>query len=231
MAHAKIIAVGNQKGGCGKTTLTMQLAGAFGRRLEVAVVDADTQATATRWASSAPEGKTFPALITNLADTKGMIHREIEKLLPKYDLVLVDCPPAIESPATQSVFLVADLVVLPVIPSPPDLWAAIGIRDLVESVMPRNQELVARLVAVMVQTTRLSKEALKLIEDFRIPLFDHHIGMRTAYRQSAAYGTTVHELRDRKAIEEVEALAAEIAKSLGIPYKKFIPKIPNTKKH
>lgn len=221
---AKIVAVGNQKGGCGKTTVTMQLAGAFSRQVRVLVVDADPQGTATRWASRAPEGKDFPATISGLAAAGAKIHREIQKVLADYDLVIVDCPPAVESPITQSVFLVADLGLLPVIPSPPDLWAAVGIRTLVEQIQPLNESLKVRLVANMVQTTTLSKEVVELFQDFRIPLLPTHVGHRTAYRMSATCGTSVHTLKDPKAIEEVERLASEVAALLDIRYKRYIPR-------
>ena len=77
--RAKIIAAVNQKGGSGKTTLSMQLAGALARRgHEVLIVDADPQGTATRWAASAEDEKPFPATVAGLAAAAGKVHHEEE---------------------------------------------------------------------------------------------------------------------------------------------------------
>lgn len=210
---AKIIAVANQKGGCGKTTIAMQLAGTYAMGgHKVLVVDADPQGTATRWAASAPDEKAFPARLAGLSAAGGKVHREVQKLAPDYDLLIVDCPPAVESPVPQSALMVADLVLVPIIPSPPDIWAAVGIRELVQRIGDVNEGLKARLVTNMCQpATTLAKESMDLLKDFGIPLAESFLCLRTAYRQSAVFGTTVHEMKDPKSIAEVEALAAEVA--------------------
>src|SRR5712692_1013046 len=87
---AKIIAVVNQKGGVGKTTLVMQLAGALTRRgRTVLVVDADPQGTATRWAVAAPEGLPFPAAVVGLSAAGSKVHREVAKFTDAYDIILI----------------------------------------------------------------------------------------------------------------------------------------------
>lgn len=214
---AKIIAVANQKGGCGKTTITMQLAGTYAAAgHKVLVVDADPQGTATRWAASAPDDKAFPARLAGLSAAGGKVHREVQKLAPDYDLLIIDCPPAVDSPVPQSALMVADLVLVPVIPSPPDIWAAVGIRELVQRISDVNEGLKARLVANMCQpATTLTKESLDLLKDFGIPLAESFLCLRTAYRQSAVFGTTVHGMKDPKSVAEVEMLAAEVAKIVG----------------
>src|SRR5260363_310118 len=84
----------NQKGGCGKTTISMQLAGALGKDdCRVLVVDADPQGTATRWAANAEDDKPFPAAISGLGAAGGKVHREIKKYVGEYDYILIDCPP------------------------------------------------------------------------------------------------------------------------------------------
>src|SRR4051795_3748832 len=139
---AKIISVVNQKGGSGKTTLSMQLAGALARRgHDVLIVDADPQGTATRWAASAEDEKPFPATVAGLAAAAGKVHREVKKYISRYDYIIIDCPPAVDSLAPQSALLIADLAVVPVIPSPPDLWASVGITKLIENARTVNEEL------------------------------------------------------------------------------------------
>src|SRR5512143_2997933 len=211
---ARIFSTVNQKGGCGKTTLTMQLAGTLGRSgYRVLIVDADPQGTATRWAASASDEQPFPARVAGLAAAGGKVHREVKKYLNDYDYILLDCPPAVDSPVPQSALLIADLALIPIIPSPADLWAAAGTRTLVERALDLNPSLQARLVVNMLQPNiSLSQESLEVLEEFGIPLIQSKLHLRTAYRQAAVFGGTVHDLgrEAAKAIQEVDALAQEI---------------------
>src|ERR1051326_241416 len=137
---ARIIAVTNQKGGSGKTTLSMQLAGTLARRgRKVMVVDADPQGTATRWAASAEDDKPFPASVVGLSAASAKVHREVKKFVDDYRYIIIDCPPAADSPVPQSALLVADLALVPVIPSPLDMWAAVGIREVISNVGDRHE--------------------------------------------------------------------------------------------
>ncbi|MCC2625621.1 MAG: cobyrinic acid a,c-diamide synthase [Burkholderiales bacterium] len=218
---AKIIVVTNQKGGCGKTTLTMNLAGVLGSKKKTLIIDGDSQGSATRWASSASDNKPFPTAIMGLANTGDKVHREIKKYAADYDYIFVDCPPAIDNNFTASALLVADLALVPVIPSPTDLWAAIGIQKVISNVMDLNENLQARLVANMCQNnTSISKEALTLIEEFEFPKVTTDIYQRTAYRQAAAFGGTVADLDNIKAHDEINQLISEILKLLNKRTKK-----------
>ena len=210
---AKIITIANQKGGCGKTTLTMQLAGTLGKRGQsVLVIDADPQGTAVRWAASAPDEQPFPARVVSLSAAGGKVHREAKKFIADYAYLLIDCPPAIDSPVPQSALLISDLALVPIIPSPADLWAATGIQKLIDLVMPVNEELQTRLVANMVQATSLSRDALEAMEGFGIPQLRASLGLRTAYRQSAVLGGVVQDQpkEAKVAIKEIDALLDEV---------------------
>ncbi len=82
---AKVVTVFNQKGGCGKTTIAMSLAGSFGLRgYSSLVVDMDPQGTASRWASAAPEERPFPASVISLAPMEGKMHREVKNHIDKF---------------------------------------------------------------------------------------------------------------------------------------------------
>ena len=218
--RTKIITLANQKGGSGKTTLSMQLAGTFVRRgWRVLVVDADTQGTATRWAASAVQDeKPFPAHVAGLAIAGGKVHREVKKYMGDYDFIIIDCPPAVDSPVPQSALMIADLVLIPIIPSPADIWAGRGIKQLIENVQDFNENLKPRLVANMVQHTSLGKNAIDVLSDFGMPLAETQLGHRTAYRESAIYGGTVHDIgyKGKKAVQEIETLADEVLGILGI---------------
>lgn len=211
---AKIIAVCNQKGGSGKTTISMQLAGTLAKKgKRVLVVDADRQSTATRWAASAADNDTFPASVVGLSAADSKVHREVQKFSENYDVIIVDCPPAADSPIPQSALLVADLALVPIIPSPLDMWAAVGIRQVIENVGDINEQLQARLVINQCQPhTTLAKEVMEILPEFGIELCKTFIRQRIVYRQSAAFGQTVHALGSKAtlAIEEIEALTNEV---------------------
>lgn len=213
---AKIIVVTNQKGGSGKTTVSMQLAGALAKTKNasrVLVVDADPQGTAVRWAASAPEDNPFPADVFGLSAAGTKVHQEVKKYIDKYDWIIIDCPPAVDSPVPQSALLIADLALVPIIPSPPDLWAGVGIRELITRITEINENLCSRLVANMCQpNTTLAREALDVLNDFGIPLANSRLHLRTVYRQSAVFGGTVFELGNKanNAIAEVKNLAQEV---------------------
>jgi chromosome partitioning protein len=217
---AKIITVCNQKGGSGKTTVSMQLTGALARRgYKMLVVDADPQGTATRWVASADDEKPFPASVVGLSAASAKVHREVKKFIDDYDIIVIDCPPAADSPVPQSALLIADIALVPVIPSPLDMWAAVGIRKVIENVSDINEGLQARLVVNQCQpNTTIAKDALEVLPEFGIPLCETYLRQRTVYRQSAVFGSFVHEFDSKAeaAIDEVEALTSEVIALLGI---------------
>ncbi len=211
---AKIITICNQKGGSGKTTLSMQLAGALARRGgKVLVVDADPQGTATRWAATAEDDKPFPASVVGLSAASAKVHREVRKFIDDYRYIIIDCPPAADSPVPQSALLIADLALVPIIPSPLDMWAAVGIRQVIENVGDVNEGLESRLVINQCQpNTSLAREALEVLPEFGIDLCKTYVHQRQVYRQSAVFGQTVHDFGSKAApaIEEIEALTTEV---------------------
>ena len=216
---AKIIAVVNQKGGSGKTTVSMQMAGTLARRgKRVLVVDADPQGTATRWAASAEDDNPFPAAVVGLSAASEKVHREVRKFVDNYDFILIDCPPAADSPVPQSALLVADLALVPIIPSPLDIWAAIGIREVIRNIGDINEELRARLVVNQCQpNTSLAKEAMEVLPEFGIDVCGTYLRQRTVYRQSAVFGQTVHDFGKKAAhaVEEIEGLTNEVVAILN----------------
>ena len=217
---AKIIAIVNQKGGSGKTTISMQLAGAIARRgNKLLVVDADPQGTATRWAASAEDETPFPASVIGLSAANAKVHREAKKFINDYDYMIIDCPPAADSPVPQSALLIADLALVPIIPSPLDMWAAVGIRQVIQNVCDFNDALQARLLLNQCQpNTTLVQESLEILPEFGIPLARTKIQHRQVYRQSAVFGQSVHDFGNKAqaAIAEIESLTDEVLEILAM---------------
>ncbi len=217
---ARIVVIVNQKGGSGKTTITMQLAATWAKqRLKCLVVDADPQNTAVNWAASADENHPFPASVSNLSQAKGKLHQMLKPYVEDYDIILVDCPPSLESRVPLSALLVADLAVVPVLPSPPDIWASIGIAEVIENARTTvNEDLVVRIVLNQASPQRtLSGDAVEVLKEFRYPLAKTVIRQREAYRQSAAIGGSVHDMgsKAKSAIEDIKALAKELKKAFN----------------
>ena len=113
------ITVCHSKGGVGKTQATMSLGGEIiSRGISTLIIDCDSQASASKWAGAAPDTKPFPASVINLSSFEGKVHREIQKHIGNYEIILIDCPASLESSATQSALLISDLAIIPLPPSP-----------------------------------------------------------------------------------------------------------------
>lgn len=182
------------------------------------VVDADPQGTATRWAATADDDKPFPASVVGLSAATTKVHREVKKFVADYDYIIIDCPPAADSPVPQSALLIADLALVPLIPSPLDMWAAVGIRQVIENVGEINETLQSRLVINQCQPqTSLAKEAMEILPEFGIELCGTFMHQRQVYRQSAVFGQTVHDFGSKAApaIAEIEALTDEVLGLIG----------------
>jgi len=214
----------NQKGGCGKTTIAMLLAGAAALRGYTSlVIDMDPQGTASRWSSASNDIVGFPASVVSLAPMEGKMHREVKNLLDKYDVIFIDCPPAMNSAAPTSAMLISDLALIPVVPSPGDIWAAEAAKRLADSACATNASLITRVVANMVQrSTSLARDLLEVLaEDEEFPMMKSALGARAAFRECQILGATVHRVpRAQAAVQEVEAMTDEVLGLLRLSMRK-----------
>lgn len=204
----KIISLLNQKGGVGKTTLAVHIADAFAKRgAKVLLLDADSQGSSLDWA--AMRSAAAPFAVAGLA--RPTLHRDMAAFLPDYDVIVIDGPPRVNEVARSSI-LASDLVLIPVQPSPYDIWAAKEIVDLIReaSVFKENQKS-AFVINRKIVNTAIGKEAATALAEYKLPVLNSHIGQRVAFAESASQGQTVLETEPGSlAAQEVEALIDEI---------------------
>jgi chromosome partitioning protein len=210
---AKIIVVSNQKGGCGKTTISMNLAYFLGKLYPemVLVIDGDPQASALKWATDADEDKPFPCPVINLSSTVDKVHNEIKKHINKYKFIIVDCPPSVSSNFTASALIVAHLNLITIKPSPIDISASVPFEKLVQNIQNSiNENLKAYFVINELRYGEsIGKDVIEALNNFEIKPLRTQVHQRTSYRHSAL-GSSVLDGKDEKAISEINRLGKEV---------------------
>ncbi len=203
-----VIAVVGNKGGAGKTTLSVNLAAGLTRRASIAVIDADPQGSALQWRAIADDDQAVPVYGADpdLAD-------QAEVLLNEFEYVVVDCPPSVHAPQTSAVLEFGDLALIPVQPSPVDLWATVHIEEAVTRAHETNPSLRSLLVINQLELrTTLSRLVREALTEIELPVADTALRRRAIYRSSALEGKSVFDMgrRGADAAEELDQLIREI---------------------
>ena len=203
-----IIAVVGNKGGAGKTTLSVNLAAGISQKSSIAVIDADPQGSSLQWRAIAGDNVHFPVY----APTFSLKH-QAESYAKKNDYVLIDCPPSVKAPQTIAVLEFADIALIPVQPSPIDLWSSVHIEKAVIEAKEINPDLTALLVINQLESrTTLSKLVREVLSEIALPVADTAIHRRAIYRNSAMEGKSVYNVgkRGADAVAELNLLIQEV---------------------
>jgi chromosome partitioning protein len=205
----KVISILNQKGGVGKTTLAVHLATAFARKgRRVLLLDADPQGSALDWAAARRGEPLFPVV----GLPKSSIHKELPALASNFELVIIDGPPRVYDVA-KSACGASDLVLIPVQPSPYDVWAAKEIIDLLAEAEIYKPDLKRAFLINRKygDRTRCHRGPC----DYPNPVLKTAVCQRVAFAETAAQGLTVFENSATSAAQEIAQLCEEVQELLA----------------
>lgn len=204
---AFVIAVAQRKGGAGKSTLAANLAAALaGTGARVALLDTDPQRTLSQWHELRAKAGSRANALDFDAPAGWRVPATLDKLRRAHDLVLLDTPPHDDTDARIAI-RGADLVLIPLQPAHPDLWAMQATLDLA---VAEKRPAALALNRVPAQG-RLPAEILAEIRKRGLTMLDAPIGNRAGFAQAFAAGLGVTEHAPRSvAADEVRALAAAL---------------------
>jgi chromosome partitioning protein len=208
-----VLAILNQKGGVGKTTFATNIAAGLGELgLRVLLIDADSQGSALDWKAARGDEPSFPVV----GIPKDTIHREIGALSKDYDWVVIDGPPRVSTVA-KSAIAASDMVLIPVQPSPYDVWAVKEIVDLITEVRVLKEDLKAVFVVNRkIVGTAIGRGVAKALADYPVDVMKSAISQRVAFAESVGSGRSVLETEPQgAAAKEVRGLVTEIVETMN----------------
>ena len=202
-----ILSIVNQKGGVGKSTLAVNLGGmiqAAGHK--VLLVDTDPQGSLMQWQSVSSE----PA-IRVIHYPRPLSRSQVKALEKKADYIIIDSPPALEK-ATVANVQFSHLVIVPVSPSPLDIWAANDTVSLIQKITRKNKDVDVRLLVYRkIPGTRIGNEAKEALKSYPFKVYETEITQKIAAVEAMISGQTLNEFAPRSTSAlEFKALTEEI---------------------
>ena len=198
----------NQKGGIGKSTLSICLAASLARTgARVLLIDADPQGSALDWAA-ARQGK---PLFTVVGFPRPSIHKEIGQMGQGYDHIVIDGPPRVTDLA-RSAIMASDVVVIPVQPSPYDIWAAEEVVKLIDEARIYKENIKSVfLVNRKITNTAIGRDVREALAAYPVHVLDASVAQSVVFAEAAAQGQAIFEIDPSgPAVAEIEAVVAEL---------------------
>lgn len=205
---AQIITIAQQKGGAGKTTLAAHLGVLLSEYgLKIAMIDVDPQGSLSHWYEIRKQHGEAVFPLTFVKSTGTKLHAELTRLKKSHDFVIIDSPPHDNSDAHCAVRH-SDLVIIPMQPSPLDLWATQATLK-----MARKEKVPVKMVLNRVNPqAKLSQKMREEMKDMSLSLF----GNRVVYAGAILAGKGVNEMAPHcAASKEIESLADDILDYFG----------------
>jgi len=188
---SRTIALLNQKGGAGKTTLATHLArGLQLRGNKVLLIDSDPQGSARDW-HAASEGELLPVVGLD----RPTLDKDLKAISDGYDWIIIDGAPQAHDLAVSAI-KAADLILIPVQPSPYDIWATSDLVDLIKErqALTDGKPRAAFVVSRQIQGTLLAADVREALEGYELPILTGSTTQRVVYANSATTGSTALDL-------------------------------------
>lgn len=205
-----IIGLLNQKGGVGKTTLSISIAHELARRktgTKVLVVDSDPQQSSLSWSEVRENSPPFNVI----GFAKKSLHRDLPQIAQGYDFTIIDGPPRATELA-RSCIMASDLIIVPCTPSPYDIWASSETVNLIKEAIVYKEKLKSIFtINRKIVNTAIGRDVVSALSEFELPVFESHISQRVIFAEAAASGMTVFDIEpEGKAAQEIVSLVDEI---------------------
>ncbi|MEN8237175.1 MAG: ParA family partition ATPase [Pseudomonadota bacterium] len=208
-----IIAVLNQKGGVGKTTISIHIASTLAMAgKKVMLIDADEQRSALDWAAARDKEPLFSVV----GMPSGTLHKQVKLLEDDYDFIVIDGPPRVSTVA-KSCIAASNVVAIPVQPSPYDVWAAKEVVDLIKEVretLTNYKKIVAAfIINRKIINSVIGRDVEEALEQYQIPVITSQICQRVTYAETAARGTSaIEEDPNSLAGQEIQSAVKQLIK-------------------
>lgn len=204
----KVWAFLQEKGGAGKTTEATNVAcGLALRGLNVLLADADPQGSSRDW-----NEKNNASKITVIGLDRESLAEDIKKHRNNYDVIIIDGAPGLTK-LTASAVKAADIVLIPVQPSPYDIWATCDLIDVIKQRKEVAEEKPdsAIILSRVIKNTKLGKESSDALAEYGFPVFKSYTTQLVVYPTTAAEGKSVFDTtQDNQGKIEINNIIDEI---------------------